>query len=124
MTEHRLANPPALPRAVVRRVAGALPAEALALLAGPVGEAVAQAAGYAGQALSENTRRVASVAGSASVPIAEPIEFVSRPNFGRWIKSRHKAKISQTSHDPQNDEHEKSRADPILNESADPTAPA
>ena len=37
--------------------AGPLPAEALAVLAGPVGEAVAQAAGYAGQALAENTRR-------------------------------------------------------------------
>ena len=40
-----------------RLVAGALPAEALVVPAGPVGEAVARAAGYAGQALSENTRR-------------------------------------------------------------------
>ena len=50
-------NSPAVSRAVVRLAAGALPAEALAVLAGPVGEAVAQAASYAGQALSENTKR-------------------------------------------------------------------
>lgn len=39
---------------MVRLAAGALPAEALAV---PMGEGVARAAGYAGQALSENTRR-------------------------------------------------------------------
>jgi hypothetical protein len=28
--------------------------------------------------------------------IAEPFDFRSLPKFGCWIKSRHKAKISQT----------------------------
>jgi len=46
-----------LPPAVRRLVQKILPPEALAVLSGPVGEAVAQAAGYAGRALSENTRR-------------------------------------------------------------------
>jgi integrase len=49
---------PAVPSSVLRLTAGKLPAEALALLSGPVGQAVAQAAGYAGRALSDNTRRV------------------------------------------------------------------
>jgi integrase len=48
----------AVPSSVLRLTAGQLPAEALALLSGPVGLAVAQAAGYAGRALSDNTRRV------------------------------------------------------------------
>jgi integrase len=48
---------PAVPSAVLQMAAGQLPADALALLAGPVGQAVAQAAGYAGQALADNTRR-------------------------------------------------------------------
>ena len=43
--------------AVRRLVPDALPPEALAVLSGPVGEAVARAAGYAGRALSDNTRR-------------------------------------------------------------------
>ena len=51
-------NQPAVPSSVLRLAAGKLPAETLALLSGPVGQAVAQAAGYAGRALSENTRRV------------------------------------------------------------------
>jgi site-specific recombinase XerD len=46
-----------LPPALRRLVQDALPPEALAVLAGPVGEAVARAAGYAGRALSDNTRR-------------------------------------------------------------------
>ncbi|MBP0496038.1 hypothetical protein [Roseomonas indoligenes] len=46
-----------LPLAVRRLVQDALPPEALAVLSGPVGAAVAQAAGYAGRALSDNTRR-------------------------------------------------------------------
>jgi hypothetical protein len=57
MTERPGSSPPAVPSSVVRLASGALPAEALAVLAGPVGEAVARAAGYAGRALSENTRR-------------------------------------------------------------------
>ena len=57
MTGRSGSSPPAVSPAVVRLAAGAVPAEALAVLAGPVGEAVAQAAGYAGQALSENTKR-------------------------------------------------------------------
>ncbi|TPG46425.1 hypothetical protein EAH89_24750 [Roseomonas nepalensis] len=57
MTERPGSSPPAIPASVVRLAAGALPAEVLAVLAGPVGEAVAQAAGYVGRALSENTRR-------------------------------------------------------------------
>jgi site-specific recombinase XerD len=46
-----------LPPALRRLDHDALPPEALAVLAGPVGEAVARAAGYAGRALSDNTRR-------------------------------------------------------------------
>jgi site-specific recombinase XerD len=46
-----------LPPAVRRLIPEALLPEALAVLAGPVGEAVARAAGYAGRALSDNTRR-------------------------------------------------------------------
>ncbi|WP_458098103.1 tyrosine-type recombinase/integrase [Roseomonas sp. WA12] len=46
-----------LPTAVRRLVQQTLPPEALAMLSGPVGEAVAQAAGYAGRALSDNTKR-------------------------------------------------------------------
>jgi hypothetical protein len=48
---------PAVPSTVVQLGAGALPADAPTVLAGPTGEALARAAGYAGQALSENTRR-------------------------------------------------------------------
>ena len=48
---------PALPTALLRAAAGQAPADVLAMLAGPVGEAVAKAATYAGRALSENTRR-------------------------------------------------------------------
>ncbi|MBO1074661.1 site-specific integrase [Roseomonas marmotae] len=50
-------EPEILPPSLQRLAAGTLPPEALALLAGPIGEAVARAAGYAGRALSENTRR-------------------------------------------------------------------
>ena len=57
VTDRPASSPSTVPSAVVRLAAGALPAEALAVLAGPVGEAVARAAGYAGRALSENTRR-------------------------------------------------------------------
>lgn len=46
MMECSGSSPPAVPSAVVRMAAGALPAEAVALVAG-----------YAGQALSENTKR-------------------------------------------------------------------
>jgi integrase len=46
-----------LPPALRRLVGDALPPEARAVLAGPVGEAVARAAGYAGRALSDNTKR-------------------------------------------------------------------
>jgi integrase len=48
---------PALPARIVRLAAGPLPADARRLLAGPVGEAIAEAAAYAGKALSANTRR-------------------------------------------------------------------
>jgi integrase len=63
MTDHpegdapRRAGLPAMPSPLLRAAAGQAPAAVLALLAGPVGAAVAQAAGYAGQALAENTRR-------------------------------------------------------------------
>ncbi|WP_338666190.1 hypothetical protein VQH23_26330 (plasmid) [Pararoseomonas sp. SCSIO 73927] len=50
-------GPKSLPPAVRRLVQEALPPEALAVLSGPVGEAVAAAAGYAGRALSNSTRR-------------------------------------------------------------------
>lgn len=59
MTEQDKPMPnPAVPSSVLRLTAGQLPAEAMALMAGPIGQAVAQAAGYAGRALSDNTRRV------------------------------------------------------------------
>ncbi|WP_424140680.1 site-specific integrase [Roseomonas chloroacetimidivorans] len=48
---------PALTTPLLRAAAGQSPAAVLALLSGPVGEAVAKASGYAGKALSENTRR-------------------------------------------------------------------
>ncbi|MBO1077789.1 tyrosine-type recombinase/integrase [Roseomonas haemaphysalidis] len=48
---------PRIPAAVQRLLDETLPPEAMELLSGPVGEAVAQAAGYASQALSDNTRR-------------------------------------------------------------------
>ncbi|PHK92987.1 Site-specific recombinase XerD [Roseomonas rosea] len=57
MTPPNGAGSKPLPPAVRRLVPEALPPEALAVLAGPVGEALAQAAGYAGRALSENTKR-------------------------------------------------------------------
>jgi hypothetical protein len=57
MTDHVARQGTALPVPLLRAAAGQAPADVLALLAGPVGAAVAQAAGYAGQALSENTRR-------------------------------------------------------------------
>jgi site-specific recombinase XerD len=46
-----------LPAAVPRPLADALPPKMPAVLAGPVGEAVARAAGCAGRALSDNTKR-------------------------------------------------------------------
>jgi integrase len=49
---------PALPGHVLQLAAGQLPEDVLRLLAGPIGSAVAEAAGYAGRALSDNTRRV------------------------------------------------------------------
>ncbi|WP_424140165.1 tyrosine-type recombinase/integrase [Roseomonas chloroacetimidivorans] len=57
MTDRPSARPAPLPPAVRRLAEDALPPEALAVLAGPVGEAVARAAGYAGRALSDNTKR-------------------------------------------------------------------
>ncbi|MFC7610950.1 hypothetical protein [Teichococcus aestuarii] len=51
------ASPPAVPQEVLQLAAGTLSPEALALLSGPVGQAVAKAANYAGRALSDNTRR-------------------------------------------------------------------
>lgn len=48
---------PALPRQFTRSAAGQSPANVLALLSGPVGEAVAKAVGYAGKSLSANTLR-------------------------------------------------------------------
>ncbi|MDT8334051.1 hypothetical protein RQ831_23650, partial [Roseomonas gilardii] len=48
---------PALTTPLLRAAADQSPAAVLALLSGPVGEAVAKASGYAGKALSENTRR-------------------------------------------------------------------
>ncbi|MFT8247123.1 tyrosine-type recombinase/integrase [Roseomonas sp. BN140053] len=57
MTPPDSSEHPPLPPALQRLVQDVLPPEALAVLSGPVGEAVAQAAGYAGRALSDNTRR-------------------------------------------------------------------
>jgi hypothetical protein len=57
MTDHPSSQGTALSVPLLRAAAGQAPAAVLALLAGPVGTAVAQAAGYAGQALSANTRR-------------------------------------------------------------------
>ncbi|WP_139323585.1 hypothetical protein, partial [Roseomonas sp. TAS13] len=48
---------PTLSTPLLRAAAGQSPVAVLALLAGPVGEAVARASGYAGKALSANTRR-------------------------------------------------------------------
>lgn len=48
---------PGLPNPLLRAALGQSPAAVLALLSGPVGEAVAKASGYARKALSENTRR-------------------------------------------------------------------
>ena len=56
MTKQSGASSAAVSRSVVRLAVGALPVEALAVLAWPVGEAVVQAAGYAGRALPENTK--------------------------------------------------------------------
>ncbi|MHB0695429.1 hypothetical protein, partial [Roseomonas mucosa] len=57
MTDQPADWPSDLPRSVQRLVREPLPPEALAVLTGPVGEAVAEAARYAGRALADNTRR-------------------------------------------------------------------
>ena len=48
---------PTLSTALLRAAAEQSPAAVLAVLTGPVGEAVAEAARYAGRALADNTRR-------------------------------------------------------------------
>jgi integrase len=52
---------PAVPAKIVCLAAGQVPDEAMRLLAGPVGAAIADAAAYAGRSLAANTRRAYAV---------------------------------------------------------------
>ncbi|MXP64744.1 integrase [Roseomonas sp. M0104] len=112
---HAAPNPPALPEdsplpaVVTRLAAGAVPPEVQALLAGPLGPAVAAAAGYAGKALAENTRRAyaadwraftAWCAAGDVVPLpAEPVVIAGHlaslaPQLGRAGLKRRLAAIA------------------------------
>ena len=56
-SEHAAPNPRRFPNERLIAAAAHTPPEVLALMAGPVGQAVAEAVRYAGRALSDNTRR-------------------------------------------------------------------
>jgi hypothetical protein len=68
---------------LLRAAAGQAPAELMALLSGPVGEAIAKASGYASKALSENTRRAYATDFFFLLPSAGPAEC-RRCRRTRW----------------------------------------